>query len=205
MQITLEQLAKRFQRDWIFKDLDFEFEENNFYAVVGSNGSGKSTLIKLISGIELPSKGVINYSLDDKKLAPDSFYKHMSYAAPYQELVEEFTLAELIDFHFSVRMIEDGFTKEALPEIWNLKGNENKYISNFSSGMKQRVRLGLAFYSKKKCLLLDEPTVNLDKEGVEWFHKQLSLFKENTLVIMASNEPAEYKACDAVLEINQFK
>lgn len=205
MQISLEQLAKRFQKDWIFKNLDFKFPENTFHAIVGGNGSGKSTLLKLLSGIELPSKGKIIYSSEGNKIPAESFYRKMTFAAPYQELIEEFSLEEIIAFHFSMREIETGYDIKTLPELWNLKGNEKKLLSNFSSGMKQRVRLGLAFYTKKSCLLLDEPTVNLDKAGVEWYHDQLEQFKKDTLVIMASNEPEEYRSCDAVLEINHFK
>lgn len=205
MQINLSGLGKRFQKDWVFKDLNFEFQPSKFYAITGSNGSGKSTLIKIISGIELPSKGEVSYANLGEKIPIESCYKHLTLAAPYQELIEELTLKELIDFHFSIRPIETGFSKKELPELWNLKGNENKYISNFSSGMKQRVRLGLAFFSKKSCILLDEPTVNLDQEGIEWFHHQLSRFKKDTLVIMASNEKEEYKTSDQVLDINQFK
>ena len=99
MEVSFHNVAKRYRYEWIFRDIDFTFQNGKKYAILGPNGSGKSTLLKVLSGHLTPSKGKVNFSAGEKKIDIDEVYLHTSYAAPYIELIEEFTLLEALNFH----------------------------------------------------------------------------------------------------------
>lgn len=205
MDIHLNHVGKKFNREWLFKDINLSFTQGSSHAIIGPNGCGKSTFIQLIAGNQLASSGLIHYASSEKgKIPAEEVYKEMVITAPYLELIEEFTLSEAINFHFKFKELREGVTCEDLIEIGYFEGAQNKYIRNFSSGMKQRLKLLLAFYSRASLVLLDEPTTNLDKTGVDWYQAQVNLLK-NALILVASNQSHEYEFCNSQLVLEKFK
>ncbi|MFZ1807075.1 MAG: ATP-binding cassette domain-containing protein [Cyclobacteriaceae bacterium] len=192
MNIVTENLGKRFNREWIFKKLNFVFEQGNSYAIVGPNGSGKSTLMQVLWGQVPASTGSIAYSFQKNTVPEEEAYEHVSIATPYMELIEEFTLKEMIHFHFKFKKVAQNLPIKDLADLMELSHAQNKLISNFSSGMKQRLKLGLAFFSDTSALFLDEPTTNLDKRAIEWYQIKLREFGAHRLVLIASNTEYEY-------------
>lgn len=208
MDILLQNLAKRYNKEWIFKDLTFEFKAAETYAIVGANGSGKSTLLQILSGYRLPSSGLIEYRSTNSTIPADEVFRYISIATPYMELIEEFTLYEHLSFHFKFRERRSSYSLDDIIESCYLKEARDKVVKNFSSGMKQRLKLALAFYTETDLILLDEPTANLDQQGIEWYQErvgELANAKTATIVI-ASNQKNEYEAfCKEMLNIHDFK
>ena len=206
-QIMLEGVGKRFRYEWIFRNIFKTFDSGNIYALLGSNGSGKSTLMKILSGHLSPSEGKISFYVTDKQQDEDSIYKHISYAAPYVELIEELTLTEMIQFHIKFKPLSNSLKINDLIEILGFEKSKNKEIRYFSSGMKQRLKLALAICSDSPILLLDEPTTNLDAQGVAWYRQLISRFTEggNRLTIVASNIEHDYDFCNEMLNIEDCK
>lgn len=207
MNITLHNLGRRYNREWIFRGLDYTFSLGNKYAVLGPNGSGKSTLLKVISGSLSSSEGTIMYRQKQDGLLPiDHLYKYLSVAAPYMELIEELTLTEMLTFHFKFTDFLGDYTLERVLDLLALPQAANKELRFFSSGMKQRVKLALACCSASELVLLDEPTSNLDYAGENWY---LSLIEEtigaDRLLIVGSNQEKEYSFCDQHLNILSYK
>src|SRR6185437_2955732 len=97
MKISLQNIGRRFNRDWIFRGIDHNFYSGKVYAGLGPNGSGKSTVLQFLNGSLSPSAGNSNFFFWNKPIEIDAVYKHLSLAAPYLELIEEFTVAEMID------------------------------------------------------------------------------------------------------------
>lgn len=206
MNITLHNLGRRFNQEWIFRHVDYTFSSNQKYAILGPNGSGKSTFIKALTGQLAPSEGTLEFSLDSNVIAIEDVYRHISIAAPYIELIEEFTLNELLDFHFKFKGYLNGFDKESIVSILSMEKSRNKEVKYFSSGMKQRVKLVLACCSDSNLLFLDEPTSNMDLEGEAWYLRLLDLtVKPNRTLIVGSNQEKEYQFCDAFLSILDYK
>jgi ABC-type multidrug transport system ATPase subunit len=205
MKITLQNIGRRFNRDWIFRNIDYTFSSGDSYAILGPNGSGKSTLLQVLNGSLVPSAGNINYSLDSKTIEAEAIFKQLSLAAPYLELIEEFTLDEMTDFHFKFKPYREGMDKEAVISLLNLEGGRNKMIKYFSSGMKQRLKLALAFCSDTPMLMLDEPTSNLDSQGVDWYLSLVQQFAADRLTIICSNQQHEYSFCKHQLNISDYK
>jgi len=206
MQIQLNAASKRFNKEWIFSNLNFSFSTGQHYALIGNNGSGKSTLLQIIAGYIGLTKGQINW-FDNHGQSIDSsnIFQHISIAAPYLELVEEFTALEQIDFHQQFKPLQTGLTPIELLEKIGLSMAADKQIRNFSSGMKQRLKLALAIFDQAPILLLDEPCSNLDQEGIQTYHQLMQAHAMHKLIIVASNDPQEYQFCSQQLSLSDFK
>lgn len=204
MTITLQGIGRRFNQEWIFKGIDYQFNSGGKYAILGPNGSGKSTLLSVILGNLSPSEGIITYN-QEKSIAVEKIYQYVSFAAPYLDLIEEFTLQETIDFHFKFKPLHKDFDEGMVLELLGLKKSQDKALKHFSSGMKQRTKLVLACCTETPILLLDEPTSNLDKQGVSWYHELIERFTDNRLVIVGSNQEAEYSFCNHFVQITDYK
>jgi len=205
MKITLENVGRRFNREWIYRGLDYTFLSGKIYAILGPNGSGKSTFFQVLNGSLSPSAGKISYSFEGKNVDPDDVYTYLAIAAPYLELIEEFTLAEVVDFHFKFKPYIAGMDSNKIIALLNMEGSKDKLIRYFSSGMKQRLKLALAFCSDTPILLLDEPTSNLDTQGIEWYLNLIQKFAANRLTAICSNQQHEYNFCDEQLVITDYK
>ena len=205
MQLLIDQLGKRFNREWIFKQFSAKLQAGQSYTFVGPNGSGKSTLLHVISGVMPSTEGKIIYQLDNQIIEEDKWYRQLVIAAPYLELIEEFTLLELLDFHTGFKPFKEGISKSELIERIELEGSKNKAIKYFSSGMKQRLKLALAFYSNAPVVMLDEPTSNLDAKWSAWYREEVQRLAPNQILLICSNVPAEYDFCDTIINVSDFK
>jgi ABC-type multidrug transport system ATPase subunit len=205
MKISLENTGKRFLRHWVFKDINYSFEAPGSYALLGSNGSGKSTLMRLVASIQAPSKGKICYTHNDQTIPNDQVFSLISYCAPGMELVEELTLREFLQFHYSFKSIQKGLSIADIIALTGLEKDAGKPIGEYSSGMKQRVKLAQAIFSDTPILLLDEPCTNLDQTGVAQYQSWMAQFAKDRLVIVASNDEREYGFCKEKIEVAQYK
>lgn len=199
MQITLNNTGKRFNREWIFRYCNYQFVAGNSYAITGANGSGKSTLLQVIAGAQLHNEGSVLY---DGNTGAD-IHHLISIAAPYLELIEEMTALETLQFHEQFKSLQ--LPIDAILGIVGLTNAANKQLRYFSSGMKQRLKLAQAFFSETPVLLLDEPTTNLDAEGIELYHQLIADYTINRLVIVSSNDLQEYAFCKDILAIGDYK
>jgi len=204
-RILLDQAGKKFRREWIFHDLEYQFELGNSYAITGPNGSGKSTLLQSISGVLPLSKGKLTYQNNNTEIPIELIYKEIIFVAPYMDLIEEFTLQEFLKFHFAFKPLRKDVTLDSILEMLFLTDSKSKEIKFFSSGMRQRLKLGLAFFSEVPVILLDEPTTNLDQKGVLWYHEHIQQILQERLVIIASNQAHEYNFCGNELNIPGYK
>lgn len=203
MQITLTNIGKRFNREWIFRHLSYDFTASKKYAITGSNGSGKSTLLQVIAGALTHNEGTIIFNEGHQQAANEQLFQYTSIAAPYLELIEEMTASELLDFHSAFKPLT--ISKHEALQIINLEKAADKQIRYYSSGMKQRLKLAQAFFSNTPVLLLDEPTTNLDAEGIELYQMLIRDHTKGKLVIISSNDKQEYKFCDKVVSIGNYK
>lgn len=205
MKIILDNIGRRFNQEWIFKSLNYVFEEGNSYAILGANGSGKSTLIQLIAASLSPSEGTIVYQKNGEALDGELVFKQLSMATPYLELVDEFSLEESIDFHFKFKAYLPETNKELVLDTLALHKAKHKAVKYFSSGMKQRLKLALALFSDVPLVLLDEPTANLDEQGIAWYHQLIQLYGNTRTIIVCSNQTHEYEFCSHSLQLADYK
>lgn len=206
MKIQLDQIGKKFNSEWIFRNVTFTFEENSASAILGRNGSGKSTLLQVIAGNLHPTTGSVIYSRDGKTIGGEEIFRHLAMVAPYLEIIEDFTLREMLEFHFSFKDYLPGYDHVSATALLEFPAMRHKQIRQFSSGMKQRLKLVLAILSDVPLILLDEPTMNLDKPGIEWYHDLVKRFSGNRTVIICSNlHHTESAFAARALQIEDYK
>lgn len=206
MEIRLENTGKRFNREWIFRGMSKSFQINQSYAVLGSNGSGKSTLLQMVCGFARPSEGEVYGLINDKRIEQDQLFRHISLATPYLGLYEDFYLNEILDFHFKFKPLNPEVNTKNIPELLQLGHALNRPIKQFSSGMKQRVRLGLAILSDTSFLFLDEPTSNLDQRGKDWYGALVQEYAKDRMIMVCSNhQQEEIFFCQEQIEIEEYK
>ena len=205
MKILLTDAGKRFNRDWIFRHFNYTFESGQSYAITGPNGSGKSTLLQALSASMYINEGKIEYRTGNKELKNEEVYKQVSICAPYLEVVEEMTLREFLDFHHGFKPFLSGITTDLIISAIGLEKAVNKQIRNFSSGMKQRVKLAQCIFSDTAIVLLDEPCTNLDAAGIELYHRLIADYCKDRLVVVSSNDEVEYKFCGERINIGDYK
>ncbi len=204
--IEAQSLGRRYGRQWIFRRLSHEFRAGTATAVLGPNGAGKSTLLTILAGQLLPSEGEVAYSRGGRALPPAAVPQLLAYCAPYLELPEDFTLLELLAFHTRLKPLRPGLTVAGLVDMMYLYKARHQAVRTFSSGMKQRLKLGMALYAAAPLLLLDEPTTNLDAQGAAWYQEHVARVRgADRLVIVSSNVPAEYGFCEAQVRITDFQ
>lgn len=219
MQITLSNTGKRYNREWIFRHVDYEFSNGSSYAITGPNGSGKSTLLQVIAGAVQHNEGEVTYTgykpqdagnniagvndITRKHIENTDHYKYISIATPYLELIEEMTATEQLDFHSTFKPFIIP-VPEMLAEV-SLEAASAKQIRYFSSGMKQRLKLAQAFFSNSPVLLLDEPTTNLDDDGIRLYHRLINSYTKDRLIIVSSNDRQEYDFCGKIISISDYK
>jgi ABC-type multidrug transport system ATPase subunit len=203
--VQVKNASKRFHNEWIFKNLDLELSSGDALAITGGNGSGKSTLLKCLSGAIPLTAGSIQYQSGATKIAEEQWFRSLALATPYLELPEEFTLSEVINFHFQFKMPLQNHSTTEILEILGLEKHKSKAISQFSSGMKQRVKLALAIFSEVPLLLLDEPSTNLDSQGLSWYLKLIQQYASNRILVICSNDPREYDFCEKKITLEDFK
>ena len=205
MKITLSDAGKRFNREWIFRHVNYSFESGTQYAITGPNGSGKSTLLQVIAGMIDSSEGVIEFTVNGQRSTTNDFYQHLSFSAPYFDLIEELTLTEFLQFHFQFKNLLPGFTVEKIIEVLCLQNAAQKQIRYFSSGMKQRVKLAQAIFADVPVVLLDEPCTNLDESSIAQYQQLIVDYCNNRLIIVSSNDKQEYGFCKEVVRMGDYK
>lgn len=206
MEIRLTNIGKQFNREWIFRNLTCTFPSGSISAIAGRNGSGKSTLLQVIAGSLAATEGTVDFVDQETIITPDRHFRQLAIVAPYMELVEEFTLPEMIRFHFSFKTFLKGNNPKTLLDRLGFSSIQSKPIRNFSSGMKQRVKLALAFMSNVPLLLLDEPSMNLDHEGIEWYHRLLVDLRDCRTVVICSNLlQTEASPAEMIIRVEDYK
>jgi ABC-type multidrug transport system ATPase subunit len=203
MQINVTNLGKRYNREWIFRYFNYAFTSGKKYAITGPNGSGKSTLLQVLAAAILHNEGNVQYAISNVQCSAENIYNQIAIAAPYLELIEEMTTKEMLEFHAQFKKLQLPIAE--IIKIISLENATNKQIQYFSSGMKQRLKLAQAFFSDMPILFLDEPTTNLDEDGIALYHRLINNYTKDKLVIVSSNDKQEYDFCDEIIAISDFK
>jgi heme exporter protein A len=208
--LTLENVTKRYTKTPIFSPVSFEARSKNIIAITGANGSGKSTLLKIIANITSPTKGACIWKNAEKKLEVRDLQENLGFVSPYLELYNELTAIEHVQFIAELKE-KKITTDEAFNELVSFGLDDNivkseRTLKQYSSGMQQRVRLAMAFICEPKVLLLDEPSSNLDENGIQILFKRIEEANNtDALVIIATNDEREKRLALKEISLEPYK
>ena len=206
VSIHINNLGKKFVNEWIFRNVSLEILPAEKMVILGANGSGKSTLLQSIASFLIPTQGEVTWKNEGLLIEDDKLYKQLSIASPYMELIEDFTLLETIEHQSIFKPFTNSFSVKEISKLMQLEHAADKYIKNFSSGMRQRVKLGLAILADCPVLLLDEPCSNLDANAIQWYQQMIAEFAAHKTILVCSNAvKEEYLFCTNKIEIEHFK
>lgn len=195
MRIELDSISKRYTSGWIIKDLTKTISSGSKLSITGLNGTGKSTLIQIISGYLSPSKGSLSFYKNDKKIPRNEIYKHLSIVAAYSELDEELTVQEQFNHFKRFKPMKISDVSEFV-DLVELRKQKNTPVKDFSSGMKQRLYLGLGIVADVPLLILDEPSSFLDDTKKLWLQELIMTYAKDKTIVVASNDPDDFKYCN---------
>jgi heme exporter protein A len=197
-------LGKHYTETLLFKDISFELHLGEVLAITGWNGSGKSTLLRIIAGLVRPSFGKVEMSFQGESLPKESRRRFVGMVAPAFSLYDELTALENLEFFCKVRGI--AYNRKsclAMMERTGLSENSHKLCRNYSSGMKQRLKLAQALLHNPPLLLLDEPGCNLDSKGMKIVEDIISAQRQRGMTVIASNEKREVDYGDRVINLSE--
>ncbi len=208
-QVTLsvESLSKSFNRRTIFEGVSFSLKEGESLAVTGRNGSGKSTLAKILCGLISANAGTVRCSVEGKEIQQEDMFQHIGFVAPYLNLYEEFSGTENLRLISNIRNLPRGMEAEAenlLREfgIYERRGDE---VRTYSSGMKQRLKYAAALLHHPEILILDEPTANLDLEGIAVVRERMKGQTAEGILLIATNEKEDVEYARTFLDLDAGK
>ena len=202
--LKVNNLCKHYTRNLLFKDISFDLHPGEVLAIAGWNGSGKSTLLRIIAGLVRPTSGKVEMFFQGESIPKESRRRFVGMVAPAFSVYEELTALENLEFFCKVRGIAyDRKGCLAMMERNGLSENAHKLCRNYSSGMKQRLKLAQALLHNPPLLLLDEPGCNLDSKGMEVVEKIISAQRQRGMTIIASNEKREVDYGDRVINLSE--
>ena len=195
ISIRVENVDHHFGLRRVLRDVSMQVKTGEIGVILGANGAGKSTLLKIIAGLLPPTSGAARVIVNGAELDAMQRRQFLGYVAPDLTLYRELTGAENLEFFARLRGIrlERPALKEVLQRV-GLKGRGRDPVGAYSSGMRQRLKYAFALLGQPPILLLDEPTANLDVDGIAIVEQIIQAQQARPgggLVIVATNEPRE--------------
>lgn len=193
--VELENVEHRFGLRQVFSGVNLTVRTGEVGLVMGANGAGKSTLLKIIAGLLPPASGTVRIQMDGRELESRTRRQIIGYVAPDLTLYRELTAVENLEFFARLRGV--GMERQQLRdvlELVGLRGRGRDLVGAYSSGMRQRLKYAFALIGNPPILLLDEPTANLDVDGMAMVERVIAAQQARPgggLTIVATNEPRE--------------
>jgi heme exporter protein A len=202
--LNVEGICKHYQRTMLFENISFSLAQGDVLAITGWNGSGKSTLVRIIAGLVRPSAGRVQMMVDEKVVPKERRRRFLGLVAPALCLYEELTGLENLEFFCKLRGVacDRSGCLDWMNQV-GLNGQADKQCRDYSSGMKQRLKLVQAIIHNPPLLLLDEPCSNLDSNGMKIVERIVSAQQEKGMTIIASNEKREVDYASRIINLSE--
>jgi len=194
--ISGKNLTKSFGSYTVINNFSFSIDGSSPCAILGKNGAGKSTVLKIMAGILKQDAGSLIMKNNTGIIPHDKRFAFLSIVAPYMELIEDFSLEEKLHFHANFSKPINQFSTNTIISNMNFDKNKHVKIKDFSSGMKQKLKIALAIFFDKPLLLFDEPCANLDSNAIDWYIETVKKHAANrTLTVFSNQNEHEYPFC----------
>ena len=204
LAIKVESLKKNFGERKVITSLNLEIRQGESVAITGPNGSGKTTLLKMLLSLLRPSSGKVTYFDDDRVLSREELRHRISFVSPYLSLYDQLSAEENLQFFTAVR--GGNITGKEIDSLLlrvGLDGRGMDLVSDYSTGMKQRLKYAVALSNKPDFLLIDEPSSGLDDSGKAMMTALIEEYRSGSIIIIATNEKEEYNLASRQCRLDQ--
>ncbi|MBQ6991672.1 MAG: ABC transporter ATP-binding protein [Clostridia bacterium] len=213
--LKLENVGYRYKDapkdNYVFKDINYEFEEGKMYAIKGKSGSGKTTLLSLITGLEKCTEGQILYDGKTLKKMNLDRYRNTDIGIVFQSynLLPRLTAIENIIVSMEISKVKVKNKKQKALELMKSVGLSEEHakrkILKLSGGEQQRIAIARSLSYNPKIIIADEPTGNLDKDTES---EILKIFKnlakdEKKCVIIVTHSQNVCNEVDTIYELGK--
>lgn len=168
-RVRLDHLTKVFGQLKAVDRLSLDLAPGEIFVFLGPNGAGKTTTIKMLVGLLIPTSGSITVDGMNLVDSPEEVKRIIGYVSDEPYLYEKLTGAEFMDFVGTLYgVLGDGFTtrRDRLLALFQLDSAADRLIETYSHGMRQRLVYASVFLHEPRLLVVDEPTVGLDPQGM---------------------------------------
>ena len=197
MKIEIKNIAKKFKKKEVLRDIDLTAESGQCIGILGANGSGKSTLLSILAGVQRCDGG--SFLCDGADLLQDAKARSclVGYVPQGTPLIEELNARDNLLLWYDRESMKDELESGVL-HLLGIGDFLNVTVSKMSGGMKKRLAIGCAMASKPPILLLDEPTSALDLACKQDIADYLRHYKEKGgLLLLTTHDVMELTLCDA--------
>lgn len=194
--LKIESVSKKFGKKEALSDVNLELD-SGIYGLLGDNGAGKSTLMRLLVGVDTPTRGHILYEGEDISQLKGQYRGLLGYMPQEFAVFPGFTAGEFLTYMGALKGLSKRELKEKIPRVLafvNLQDVKDKKVSTFSGGMKRRVGIAQALLNDPKILILDEPTAGLDPGERIRFSNILSNMSKDKIILFSTHIISDIEA-----------
>lgn len=202
--IELKGLTKRYGRLTAVDHLDLDIRKGEIYGLLGPNGAGKSTTIRMMLGLTEPDAGTVHVCGKDAVKNPIEVKRHVGYLPDNVGFYDQRTGFENLVFIAQLNRVAEAEARSRAKELMErvgLSDAAHKKAGSYSRGMRQRLGLADVLIKKPEVIILDEPTLGIDPNGVrEFLQLIVQLSKEEGLTVLLSSHHLHQvqQVCDRV-------
>ncbi len=196
--IQVKGLQKSYQQLHVLKDVDFDVEKGNIFALLGSNGAGKTTIVKILTTLLKQDSGTAAVNGFDVVAKPDDVRQSISLTGQFAAVDEILTGRENLIMIARLRHLKN--PRQVADDLLNrfgLTDAADRRVSTYSGGMRRRLDIAMSLVGKPQLIFLDEPTTGLDPEArIEVWKTVKELANNGTTVFLTTQylEEAEQLA-----------
>lgn len=201
--IQVKDLQQGYGKTIVLKDINLTVHNGEILGLIGPSGAGKTTLVSTIMGMLTPQKGtvtVLGQQMPNRKLLAK-----IGYMAQTDALYSTLTARENLKFFGAMQGISNDALKKQIPYaagIVNLNSDLDKYVKDYSGGMKRRLSLAIALVSDPELLILDEPTVGIDPELRQQIWAELNkIAKQGKTILLTTHVMEDAEQSDQLMMI----
>ncbi|MFC1670286.1 ATP-binding cassette domain-containing protein [Spirochaetota bacterium] len=199
--ISAKSITRRFGNALLFKDLNFSIKTGDSFSLTGPNGSGKTTLLHILTALQRPSSGLVEYKINGEVIPLNEINEFIGFISPNVNPYRELTGIENINF--ALKKGSDKNKAKGMLDIFNLYQHREKQVKYYSSGMAQRLKFIMAVINNPPIFIFDEPGTNLDKKGKGQIYSYIEENMKSKLILIATNETAESKLCTKGISLDK--
>ena len=203
MELQVEHLFRSYRKKEALRDVNFRLKKGT-YGLLGENGAGKSTLMRIMSTVDFPTKGKIQYDGNDVFLMDEEYRSLIGYMPQNYSVYPSFTARDFLEYMGVLKGIPKEKLKSRIDEVLefvNLSDVAGKRGKTFSGGMKRRIGIAQAIINEPEILILDEPTAGLDPKERIRFSNIISDMGKDKIVLLSTHIVSDIEAIASELVV----